>query len=160
MTGNDTMKRHIQDLFAFNDWANRNILNAFLGLEGIEEPLRLFSHMINSQNKWLNRIGRETPDTSLSWTAPLYDRSTAGKNWDASVRAWIGFLQGCDDVGREIHFQASDGGSFKATIASITLQLNFHSIHHRAQIMAWLRSRGIAPPQSDYILLKRQPTGA
>ncbi len=157
MADNETMRKHLLELFEFNRWANGRILDTFLPLDGIDEPLRLFSHLINSQNKWMNRIEGRRPDSELSWQTPGYFVSDIRSAWEQSAGMWITFLQSHADVDREIRFQATDGGKFRATISSIALQLNFHSIHHRAQIMAWLRSRGVAPPQSDYILLKRRP---
>jgi len=43
------------------------------------------------------------------------------------------------------------GTMFAATIKDIALQLNYHSIHHRAQMQTIIRSQGLEPEFVDYI---------
>jgi len=43
---------------------------------------------------------------------------------------------------------------FAAAIKDIALQLNYHSIHHRAQIQTIIRSQGLEPEFVDYIATK------
>jgi len=44
-----------------------------------------------------------------------------------------------------------DGSHWTAPLKDIALQLNYHSIHHRAQIQALIRAQGIEPDFVDYI---------
>ena len=43
------------------------------------------------------------------------------------------------------------GATWTARLADIARQLNFHSIHHRAQIQMLIRAQGIEPDFVDYI---------
>jgi uncharacterized damage-inducible protein DinB len=151
------MREHLLELFNFNDWANRRILDVVLTIEQPDEGFRLFSHMIQAQNRWMNRITREVPDSTLSWNVPAFDPKEILNKWGESIGKWSAFLRSPDsaDLDRIITYQAPDGKQYSSSLTTIMLQLNFHSIHHRAQIMAWLRSKGVAPPPSDYIILKR-----
>ncbi len=160
MTPGDTpvMKEYLIEFFKFNDWGNESVLARVASLADPSEAVRLFSHLINSQNKWLNRITLAVADSTLSWSTPVYDLPSCFPLWKQSVGAWLEYLTGIgeNDVEKEITFRSSEGGSFSATIRDIALQLNYHSIHHRAQIMMLLRSQGVAPPPADYILLRRR----
>jgi uncharacterized damage-inducible protein DinB len=51
----------------------------------------------------------------------------------------------------EITFTGSDNTRWAATPKDIALQLNYHSIHHRAQIQSILRRQGVEPDFVDYI---------
>ena len=44
-----------------------------------------------------------------------------------------------------------DGGVYTGALKDIALQLNYHSIHHRAQIQAIIRKHGVEPDFVDYI---------
>ncbi len=152
------MKQYLIGFFEFNSWANEKVLARVPSMTDPSEAVRLFSHLINSQNKWMNRIAGTRPDASLSWDSPTYPLDDCLPLWKKSVGTWISFLDGLaeNEVEKESQFQSSEGGKYGATIADIALQLNYHSIHHRAQIMMLLRSQGIAPPPVDYILRRRR----
>jgi uncharacterized damage-inducible protein DinB len=152
------MKEYITGFFHFNDWANRKILTTISLLPEKNEPLRLFSHMISCQHKWLNRITQEIPDSSLVWTGPIYSLEECRTLWDIHTGKWVAFLESLPEaqLKKDIQYQSSDGGRFSSTIEDIALQLNYHSIHHRAQIMTMIRQQGVPPPAADYILLKRK----
>ena len=45
----------------------------------------------------------------------------------------------------------SDGITLVVKIKDVVLQLNYHSIHHRAQINKLISRQGITPPATDYI---------
>ncbi len=51
----------------------------------------------------------------------------------------------------DVVFVGYDGARFQATLKDIALQLNYHSIHHRAQIQAIIRTQGVDAPFVDYI---------
>ncbi len=155
------MKEYLIEFFEFNDWAIGRILDAVAPMPDKSEPVRLISHMIRAQQKWFNRITLEVPDTSLSWNGSPYSFEECTRMWKTQTGRWIAFLRECSEgrIGDHIIYQSSDGGKFSSTITEIALQLNYHAIHHRAQIMTWIRQQGVAPPPVDYILLKRKTLG-
>ena len=56
-----------------------------------------------------------------------------------------------EEISQEVSFIGFDGGVYAATPKDIALQLNYHSIHHRAQIQTIIRHQGIEPDFIDYI---------
>jgi len=152
------MKEYLVEFFQFNDWAIRKILETVAALPSKDEPVRLVSHMIIAQKKWFNRIVKEVPDSSLPWIGQIFSLEECRSMWKSQTERWINFLKGCSeaDLRKDIVYQSSEGGKFSSTVTDIALQLNYHAIHHRAQIMTMIRQQGITPPPLDYILLRRE----
>ena len=147
------MKQYLIDTFNFNDFANKNILKKIKELPEKEGSIKFFSHLINSQNKWLNRIVKYPNESKLDWWDPLYTLDSIETEWNKSLRAWIDFLEkyNDDELFSETKFIGFDGGIWASEIKDIALQLNYHSIHHRAQIQTLIRQQGIEPDFIDYI---------
>jgi uncharacterized damage-inducible protein DinB len=81
--------------------------------------------------------------------------------WRASVGIWCAYLAGQSDaqLATEAQFTGFDGALWAVAPQDIALQLNYHSIHHRAQIQYVLRREGIDPDFVDYIGTKYRRIG-
>ena len=152
------MKNYLIETFAFNDAANRNMLKKIKQLPDKERCIKFFSHLINSQNKWMARILRQNNAPQMSWWDPVYPLEHLEEKWNESLQMWIDFLQSKTDeqIFEEVEFIGYDGGRWKAKIIDIALQLNYHSIHHRAQMQMVIREQGMEPDFIDYIGTKYQ----
>ena len=73
--------------------------------------------------------------------------------WNKSLSPWIGYINSKTDeeLVTEVTFIGFDGSLYAATPKDIALQLNYHSIHHRAQIQTIIRQQGLTPDFVDYI---------
>lgn len=149
------MKQHLVKLFKYNDWANRRVLGVIKQLPEPQEAARLFSHLITSQNKWMNRFTKEADDNSIAWFGEVFPLDELEDKWTESVKKWLMLLE-CDDeqlLEKEVIFYAKmKDRNVKVTLQDLMLQLNYHSMHHRAQINTIIRKQGLTPPVSDYIL--------
>ncbi|HEY5123983.1 MAG TPA: DinB family protein [Ignavibacteria bacterium] len=148
------MKQYLIDFFKYNDWANRKLLKAIMQMPDKEEAVKLFSHFIYSLSKWMNRITKKVDDTSLTWMGPVFPLEKLEQLWNENVNDWIKYLESIDetDLENEIIFQPTDSNkTFKAKILEVSMQLNYHCIHHRAQILRIIRQQGLTPPKTDYI---------
>jgi len=152
------MREYIIDTFLFNDYANKNMLKKINGLPEKNDCVKFFSHIINSQNKWMARILRDFQAPQMSWWDPVYSFEQLEEKWNESLTTWINFLQNKteEEIFREVEFTGYDGGKWKTRLADIALQLNYHSIHHRAQMQMKIREQGIDPDFIDYIGTKYQ----
>ncbi len=150
------MKQYLIDTFNFNDHANKKILGKIKELSDKEGCIKFFSHLINSQNKWLDRIVKYPGESKLDWWNPVYDLNNIESEWDKSLQAWINFLEKKreDEIFIQTKFIGYDGGIWEAEIKDIALQLNYHSFHHRAQIQTLIRQQGLEPDFIDYIGIK------
>ncbi len=147
------MKQYLLETFRFNDLANRRMLEKIKTLPDKTESIKYLSHLINSQNKWLTRIKENEKSPEMDWWLPVYELDELENKWTESINAWLEFLEGKteEQVFEVILFIGWDGHDWEVPLKDIALQLNYHSIHHRAQIQTLIRAQGIEPDFIDYI---------
>ncbi|RPI72031.1 MAG: hypothetical protein EHM47_09050 [Ignavibacteriales bacterium] len=147
------MKKYLTDTFEFNDLMNRKLLEKIKTLPDKNECIRFFSHLINSQKKWMARIIQYPNDPKMDWWDPLYSYDELEEEWEKSLKEWIDYLTGKteEELFNESRFIGYDGGLWLAPLKDIALQLNYHSIHHRAQMQLLIRQQGLEPDFVDYI---------
>jgi uncharacterized damage-inducible protein DinB len=147
------MKEYLLDTFQFNDITNRTLLGKISELPDPAESIRLFSHLINSQLKWMARITQDPQALTMSWWEPVYDYENLEEKWTESLKLWQEYILNKTEgeLSSETTFIGYDGAIWAATPNDIALQLNYHSIHHRAQIQTLIRQQGLEPDFVDYI---------
>jgi uncharacterized damage-inducible protein DinB len=147
------MRGYLIDTFQYNNWANKQSLKLIHQMPQPDEAVRLFSHLITSQNKWMARINRDPKEARMAWFESPFPPDELEGRWDESLGAWLRFLDQMpeEELAREVHYIAADGNSYSSLIRDIALQLNYHSIHHRAQISLLGRRQNLEPPFIDYI---------
>jgi uncharacterized damage-inducible protein DinB len=147
------MKKYLLDTFRFNDLTNRKLLTKISGLPDQAEAIKLFSHLINSQYKWMARITHNPHSPEMSWWEPVYSFTRLEVEWAKSLQLWLDYIgfRSENDIAAEVTFTGYDGGIWASTPLDIALQLNYHSIHHRAQIQTIIRKQGFEPDFVDYI---------
>jgi uncharacterized damage-inducible protein DinB len=155
------MKQYLIDTFLFNDQANKKLLEKIKQLPEPAEAVKYFSHLINSQNKWLKRIEVYPEDPKMDWWEPAYEIDQLEELWDKSLKAWVSFIDAKteEEIFEEVNFIGFDGTIFAAALKDIALQLNYHSIHHRAQVQTMIRKQGLEPDFLDYIATKYKRLG-
>jgi uncharacterized damage-inducible protein DinB len=147
------LNEYLIETFRFNDSTNRKLLAKIKMLNNREESIRLFSHLINCQYKWMARITQDPNAKAMSWWDPVYEFDILEKEWIKSLDLWIKYItpKTEEELSAETTFVGFDGEIWAATPKDIALQLNYHSIHHRAQIQTIIRQQGIEPDFVDYI---------
>ena len=147
------IKKYLIETFEFNSLMNKKLLEKIKELPDKEESIRFFSHLINSQKKWMERIVQYPKDPEMDWWDPVYPFNNLEEEWNKSLKEWIDYLNGKteDELFEEAKFIGYDRGYWSAPLKDIALQLNYHSIHHRAQIQLFIRQQGFEPDFVDYI---------
>lgn len=147
------MRQYLIDTFRFNDHANKIVLEKIKQLPDKTEAIKYFSHLINSQNKWLKRIEVYPQAPDLDWWKPEYPLEELEDKWNKSLEDWVNYLQNKteDELNGQMRFIGYDGGHWSAALKDIALQLNYHSIHHRAQVQTIIRKQGLEPDFVEYI---------
>jgi len=149
------MKQYLIDFFHYNDWANRRLLEAIKQVSEKDETVKLFSHLISAQNKWLNRVTNERTDSTNEWFGTPLELEQLESRWNESVTRWLQLLESKNEEDLEttvIFARPSDGKKLSVKLCDLVLQINYHSINHRGQILRLLREQGIKAPATDYIL--------
>jgi uncharacterized damage-inducible protein DinB len=147
------MKQYLLDTFLFNDTANKKMLEKIKSLPNKEQCIKYFSHLINSQYKWMARILQNPNAHAMSWWEPVYQLEQLEEEWSKSLVLWQECVSSSTetDLEEELIFTGFDGSQWAATPKDIVLQLNYHSIHHRAQMQIIIREQNIEPDFIDYI---------
>lgn len=133
--------------------ANRKMLERVLPLPDPAECIRLFSHLINCQYKWMARLQHDPAAPGMSWWDPVYAPEQLKPEWKRSLDPWLDYIaaQTEEALHTEITFIGFDNALWAATPKDVALQLNYHSIHHRAQVQTIIRQQGVEPDFIDYI---------
>ena len=147
------MKDYLIETFHFNDVTNKKLISKFYLFIQNTECIKLFSHLINCQYKWMARIEQDPKAQEMSWWDPVYKLQELEPEWTKSLAIWTDYITSKTDeeLVTEVKFVGFDGGIWAASPKDIALQLNYHSIHHRAQIQTLIRQQGIEPDFVDYI---------
>ncbi len=147
------MKNYLIETFQYNDFANKLVLKKIAELQQPSECIHLFSHLINCQYKWLNRILIYPKISTLDWWNPVYVYENLEEEWDKSLQYWIEFINSKTEVQlfENVIWLGIGNAPYAAPLKDIPLQLNYHSIHHRAQMQVLIRQQGLIPDFVDYI---------
>lgn len=147
------MRAHLIDLYRYNEAANRKLIATIAQLPEQAPAIHLMSHLVHSQDKWLARLAQDPAANQRPWFGPPFPLEVLEDEWARSVAAWIAYLESKTeaDVQAVVQWEGYDGARWEAQLCDIALQLNFHSIHHRAQIQTLVRAQGLEPEFLDYI---------
>jgi uncharacterized damage-inducible protein DinB len=150
------MKQHLLDTFSFNDFANRKLIEKIKLLPDNSEAIKLFSHLIACQEKWFAKLTNDPNETTMNWWEPVYSVTELENAWTASVNKWNALLQSRseEELSAETNFKGTGDVIMACAPADIVLHLNYHSIHHRAQILSQISKQGLAADVPDYIRTK------
>jgi len=110
------MKQYLIHFFGYNDWANRRLLETIRQIPDKEEAIQLFSHLITSQDKWLNRITKQTNDHEHNWFGPIFPIDSLEQKWVDSYQKWTDLLETNKELSLETEIvfnRASDGKEMK-----------------------------------------------
>ena len=148
------MKEYLLNFFEFNDWAFQRVLGAIAQLPDKEESIQLLSHTIMASNRWYNRVSKEVDDSQLKWSGDTLPFDQLESIWSELLQKWMKLLEKNDESfldGNVEFVRPKDGKKMSVKILDVILQINYHSIHHRAQILRIIRQQGQTPPTTDYI---------
>jgi uncharacterized damage-inducible protein DinB len=149
------MKTYLIELLRYNDWAFLKLLDSIQQLPNKEEIIKLMGHLIYAQNRWYNRVTKEYDDSSFTWSGSQISLEQLKPAWDESVNKWLQLLENDKEypLDKDIIFsRPSDSKNMQIKLRDIILQINYHSIGHRAHINRIMREQGVTPPQTDYVL--------
>ena len=151
------MKQYLIDTLIYNRGANLKLLECIKQMPEMQEGVRLFSHMIHAQNIWLNRVAKETEDTSKSWAGKAYPVEQLEGRWTTSTDKWVRYIESATEADLNelvVFHRLADNKAFQVKVIDIIVQISYHAIHHRAQVQRLIREQGGVPPATDYILTR------
>jgi uncharacterized damage-inducible protein DinB len=146
--------------FAYDEWANREVLNAIRSAGGENQPannrsLQLMSHIMAAERLWLDRL-KQQPQSVPVWPEP--DLAQCEAQAAEMGGLWLEFLDliTAGDVSQSITYKNSKGENWTSTIVDVLTHVVLHSAYHRGQIATHMRASGQTPAYTDFIHGVRQ----
>jgi uncharacterized damage-inducible protein DinB len=152
----------IQELFAYNAWANRRLFTALAGLPGTDYTRDLktsfsslhgtVAHIVWAEDLWLRRCMAAPPPT-VAQGKDLESLEAAHQRWEAIETERARFLGGltAERLEHVIVVKASTGGEFRHPLREALLHTVDHSTYHRGQLVTMLRQLGHTPPATGLV---------
>lgn len=140
------------DLINYTQLADRRIIDVFLQAEtAMPEAQNIFSHILNAQCIWLNRIQNKEPTCDRFQLQPI---DVFEDMHNQNCKDMLHVLHN-HDMKELIVYKNSSGEPFSNAVHDILFHIVNHSTYHRAQVATQFRLNNIQPPVTDYIAYKR-----
>ena len=148
------MNKYFLDLFEYNNWANDKIINRLHEVNHQftdQDPFKIFSHIISSQETWLERVKR-----TKSYNIFLWDVFSIQELEVLSMKnhkEWIKFISKLEEskLNTICKYKNSEGKPQERTLHDIFQHVVNHSTYHRGQINQIFRINDIEPVAVDFI---------
>lgn len=147
----DSLRRQ----FAYDEWANREVVAAMRSGGANERVLQLMAHIVSAERLWLERM-RQQPQSSPVWPHADLDQCEAqtvemGQKWHEYLE-----LITTGDLSQSVTYKNSKGEVWTSTLSDILAHVLLHSAYHRGQIASHMRASGQTPANTDFIHGVRQ----
>lgn len=162
-----TRADEIRDLYAYNRWANRRLLDAASRLDddalardlGSSFPsvLATLAHIVAADWIWLRRWAGESPTAApAEWTLTSLEAIRA--RWEEVEGERTALLTALDDEGleREVAYRNTAGAAYTSRMDEMLRHVVNHSTYHRGQVVTMLRQLGGSASATDLIAFYRE----
>jgi uncharacterized damage-inducible protein DinB len=147
---------HLRRQFAYDAWANHEVLAAVSGsAHPNPRPRQLLAHILSAERLWLERI-RKQPQSLPVWPDFSLDQCEA-QSADLA-QFWRNYLGQLPSAGlsENVAYQNSKGEPWASTVQDILTHVLLQSAYHRGQIASHMRAAGEQPAYTDFIHAARQ----
>ncbi|MGA8620179.1 MAG: DinB family protein [Candidatus Sulfotelmatobacter sp.] len=147
---------HLRRQFAYDAWANREVLAALTAnTDNSVRPLQLLAHILSAERLWLERMKQQAQSLPVWPDFTIEQCRSQVAELTSLWREYLGQLSpaGLSD---EVAYKNSKGESWANTVEDILTHVLLHSAYHRGQIASQMRAGGIQPAYTDFIHAARQ----
>lgn len=147
------MKDFFNELFEYNHHYNQKLAEVLFNHEEklTAKSTNLFSHLISAHQIWNSRILAHQKPFEVWQIHSVSEYKRIDKaNFENSLSILCTY--GLTTV---LSYKTSKGVPFESTVQNVLFHIINHSTYHRAQIVTELKSVGIEPLSTDWILYKR-----
>ncbi|MGY6544565.1 DinB family protein [Arthrospiribacter ruber] len=147
------MKHFLEDFFQYNLSSNEKIILILEKHKGrvSENCLRIFSHILNAQDIWNNRILGKSQHYGVWQVHPL----DSLKSINQAVHQKTSEILSESNLEQIISYKTSKGLQFNDTIQDIMTHIVNHGTYHRGQVAMMLREEVDEAVSTDFIFRKR-----
>jgi len=151
-----SMAAHFNRLFAYDAWANREVLTSLYAIETPpQRSVAFMAHILSAQTLWLQRIMGQQQTLPVWPSIPLRECYLLM----AEVSAiWMDYVSKLDEsaLPELVTYKNTRGESWTSTVEDILQHVIMHSVYHRGQIATEMRAAGFTPACTDFIHAVRQ----
>jgi len=161
---------HLRRQFAYDAWANRQVLAGLKMTVKMTElkmtelkmsdrpsprPLQLLAHILSAERLWLERILQQ-PQSLPVW--PDFTLEQCETQIADLAQRWQEYLcqLSAAALADKVAYKNSKGEPWASTVEGVLTHVTLHSAYHRGQIASQLRAGGETPAYTDYIHAVRQ----
>jgi uncharacterized damage-inducible protein DinB len=146
---------HLRRQFAYDTWANREVLAGLKASTQPTRPRQLLAHILSAERLWLERI-RNQPQSLPVW--PDFTIAQCETQIDEMARLWQDFLSQLSDaaLAQNVTYKNTKGEPWTNTVEDILAHVMLHSAYHRGQIASHVRASGEQPAYTGFIHAARQ----
>jgi uncharacterized damage-inducible protein DinB len=145
------MSVELAELFQYDAWANRRVLESLKQPQAPPKAIELFAHILAAQEIWLARLAGLDSSQIHVWPALTAAECEEGqRRLERALAEYVRGLSG-EALEQPLDYRTTAGKEFRNTPRQILTHVAFHGQHHRGQIAACLRDAGIAPASTDLI---------
>jgi uncharacterized damage-inducible protein DinB len=148
--------RHLRRQFAYDAWANQEVLTAIRGNHAsAPRSLQLLAHIVSAELLWLERL-QQQPRSQPVW--PEWDMEQCEARTAEVGELWRKYLEalGPDDLTKTVSYKNSKGEPWMSSVEDVVTHVLLHSAYHRGQIASFMRGSGDTPAYTDFIHAVRQ----
>jgi len=145
------MFEYFRRLFAYDDWANREVL-ASLKTSGTppSRSLKLMAHIVSAERLWLERL-EQRKQTYPVW--PEFSLAQCEAEAADLAALWQKYFgeNKSGKLAEMVRYKNTKGESWTNSVEDILMHVVMHSAYHRGQIAADMRAAGHSPAYTDFI---------
>jgi uncharacterized damage-inducible protein DinB len=150
------MLQELRRLFAYDAWANREVLAGLSTLNAAPaRPVQLLAHILSAERLWLERL-QQKPQSYAVW--PDFTLPRCKQEIDELAQLWGAYIAELtsQDLLQTVEYKNSKGENWSNSILDVLMHVVMHSAYHRGQIAFALRAAGHTPVYTDLIHAIRQ----
>jgi uncharacterized damage-inducible protein DinB len=147
---------HLRRQFAYDAWANREVLTGLrTSASPSPRPRQLLAHILSAERLWFERI-RKQPQSLPVWPGFTFEQcETQIADLAQLWREFLGHLSP-EGLAEKVSYKNSKGEPWISTVEDVLTHVLLHSAYHRGQIASQVRVGGEAPAYTDFIHAVRQ----
>lgn len=148
----------ICQLFTYNHWANRRVLDSFKDSPHRNgDAVRVLAHLLIAEKMWLARLLNNEDTTGFDfWPELLLEECAALA--DENRKAYAVLFENLteNNLDAVATYKNSKGVEYRTSFRDILMHVAFHGTYHRGQVARLVRMGGGTPAYTDYIAFVRE----
>ncbi|HWG59895.1 MAG TPA: DinB family protein [Candidatus Acidoferrales bacterium] len=159
----------IREVYEYNAWANRRVLDACGQLSGEQFTRALgasypsvrdtLQHIMLAEWVWSERWQGRSPSAYPAET--FADLSALRARWQAIASELLARVRALtpEELERSLDYRNMKGHTFSSPVREVLLHVANHGTYHRGQVTIMLRQLGATPVATDLIGFYRERSG-